>query len=61
MENANMRGHWSGVFTSKGEQTEIEFTEDVTAKKLVMKPFVKAFLKKQQRQYITDLRKALSE
>lgn len=61
MENANMRGHWSGAFTSRGEQTEIEFTEDVSAKKLVMKPFIKAFLKKQQRQYITDLRKALSE
>lgn len=60
MENDNMKGHWSGVFTQKGGQTEIDFTEDVTAKKIFMKPFVKAFLKKQQAQYITDLRKALS-
>ena len=59
MENSNMRGHWTGIFTGRGNQTEITFTEDVTAKKLVMKPFVKAFLKKQQEQYIADLRKAL--
>lgn len=59
MENTNMKGHWTGVFSSQDGQTQIEFTEDVTAKKLVMKPFVKAFLKKQQEQYVSDLRKAL--
>ena len=60
MENDNMKGHWTGVFTKKGEETEIDFTEDVTAKKLFVKPFVKAYLKKQQAQYISDLKKALS-
>lgn len=59
MENSNMVGHWTGVFKGRGGQTEIEFTEDVTAKKLIMKPFVKGFLKKQQEQYVSDLRKAL--
>ena len=59
MENDNMRGHWTGVFTQKGGQTEIEFTEIVAAKKLLMKPFVKAYLKKQQAQYVSDLKKAL--
>lgn len=59
MENDNIKGHWSGVFTAKDGQTEIKFTEDVTAKKLFMKPFVKAYLKKQQSQYIADLQKAL--
>lgn len=59
MENDNMKGHWIGVFTQKGEETEIDFTEDVTAKKMIMKPFVKAYLKKQQTQYISDLKKAL--
>ncbi|MFQ9847271.1 MAG: polyketide cyclase [[Clostridium] leptum] len=59
MENGNMKGHWIGVFTQKGEQTEIDFTEDVTAKKTIMKPFVKAYLKKQQSQYVSDLRKAV--
>lgn len=58
MENDNMKGHWTGIFTSKGKQTEIDFTEDVTAKKKIMKPFVKAFLKKQQSRYVSDLKKA---
>ena len=59
MENSNMKGHWTGIFSSKNGQTEIDFTEDVAAKKLIMKPFVKAFLKKQQEQYVSDLKKAL--
>lgn len=59
MENSNMKGHWTGIFSEADGQTVIDFTEDVTAKKLIMKPFVKAFLKKQQEQYISDLRKAL--
>ena len=59
MENSNMKGHWTGIFTEKDGGVEIDFTEDVTAKKLIMKPFVKAYLKKQQEQYISDLKKAL--
>ena len=59
MENDNMKGHWTGIFTQKDEQTEIDFTEDVVAKKLFMKPFVKGFLKKQQTLYVYDLKKAL--
>lgn len=59
MENSNMKGHWIGVFSDKNGQTEIEFTEDITAKKLIMKPFVKVFLKKQQELYVSDLKKAL--
>ena len=59
MDNSNMRGHWTGLFTERNGQTEIDFTEEVTAKKLIMKPFVKGFLKKQQEQYVSDLRKAL--
>lgn len=59
MENSNMKGHWTGVFVGRDSQTEIIFTEDVTARKLIMRPFVKSFLKKQQKQYISDLRKAI--
>lgn len=59
MENSNMRGHWTGIFSIKNGQTEIEFTEDVTAKKLIMKPFVKSYLKRQQKRYVLDLRKVL--
>ena len=60
MENGNMQGHWTGIFTRDGGETQIDFTEDVTAKKLLLKPFVGAYLKKQQTQYIADLTKALS-
>lgn len=59
MENSNMKGHWTGIFTETDGQTEIDFTEEVTAKKFFMKPFVKSFLKKQQELYVSDLRKAL--
>lgn len=61
MENDTMKGHWTGVFTQKDGQTEVDFTENVIAKKIFMKPFVKAYLKKQQMQYVSDLRKALSQ
>lgn len=59
MENSNMKGHWIGVFTAKGDEVEIDFTECVEAKKLLMKPFVKSYLKKQQTQFVADIRKAL--
>ena len=47
MENSNMR-HWIGVFTALGNKTQIDFTENVIPKNLIMKPFVKSYLKKQQ-------------
>ena len=59
LDNPNIFGHWTGVFTEKDGKTTIEFTENITAKKLFMKPFVKSFLKKQQARYIEDLKKAL--
>ena len=59
IENGNMQGHWTGIFTKKGNSTELDFTEDVTAKKLFLKPFVKGYLKKQQQLYVSDLKKFL--
>lgn len=61
MENDNMKGHWTGIFTEKDEKAEIDFTEEVTAKKMIMKPFVKGYLKKQQLQYVQDLQKEVSD
>lgn len=61
MENSNMKGHWIGIFTDRGNETEIDLTEAVTAKKLFMKPFVKAYLKKQQERFVSDLRKVLEQ
>ena len=59
MENDNMQGHWTGTFFGKDGTTIIEFAENVIAKKLIMKPFVGMYLKKQQEKYIQDLRKVL--
>ncbi len=59
MENSNIKGHWIGIFTDKGNGTEIDFTEWVEAKKRLLKPFVKSYLRKQQAQFVEDIRKAL--
>ena len=61
MENSNMKGHWIGIFISEGDETEIDFTEGVIVKKFFMKPFIKFYLKKQQTQFIIDLKKALEQ
>ena len=61
MENSNIKGHWIGIFISKGTKTQIDFTECVTVKKLIMKPFVKSYLRKQQAQFVMDLKKILDK
>ena len=60
MQNSNISGNWIGVFTDKGNETEIDFTECVEAKKMLMKPFVKSYLKKQQAQFVADIMKNFS-
>lgn len=59
MENSRIRGHWTGLFTAQGTRTQIEFTECVTAKNPLMKPFLKPYLKKQQAQFVQDLKREL--
>lgn len=59
LENENMKGHWTGKFLKHGEKTTLDFTEDVTAKKLFLKPVIGIYLRKQQRQYFADLKKEL--
>ena len=61
MENSNMKGHWTGIFTSKGNKTLIDFTECVTVKKIMMRPFVKPYLRKQQAQFVLDLKRMLEK
>lgn len=59
MENRNMKGHWVGIFTPKKGKTEIEFTENVTVKKIFLRPFIKRYLRRQQALFVADLEKAL--
>lgn len=59
-ENSNMTGHWTGIFTAKDDETEIDFTEQVKVKKWLLKPFVKSYLRKQQTQFVADIMKNFS-
>ncbi|HIT52860.1 MAG TPA: SRPBCC family protein [Candidatus Fimivicinus intestinavium] len=61
MENRNMVGHWSGLFTAVDEGVRVTFTEQVEAKRRWMKPFVPGYLKRQQALYIANLWRKLSE
>ncbi len=59
MENSNMTGHWTGIFDPREQETVIHFTEQLTVKKFYLRPFVRGFLKRQQKLYVEDLKKAL--
>ncbi len=59
MENENMSGHWTGIFSVEDGQVRLDLTETVNAKKIFMKPFVQMYLKKQQELYLKDLQKTL--
>lgn len=59
MDNENIHGHWIGLFSNCNGNTVIDFTENVTVKKLVMKLFSGIYLKKQQAVYLKYLKKAL--
>lgn len=60
MENDNMSGHWKGVFSYTDGITSVDFTETVKAKKLLLKPFMGIYLRKQQAAYVKDLEKELN-
>ena len=59
MENGNMSGSWEGIFESAAGGSRLTCTETVAAKHWWMHPFVPGYLKRQQRLYLNDLRKAL--
>lgn len=61
IKNKNMKGHWIGLFQIDGAGTKVEFTEEVEVANPIMNLFVKPYLKKQQANYVADLRKALGE
>ena len=60
VENTNLRGCWTGLFSERADGTELVFTETVAVKKILMRPFVKSFLKKQQARFMADLEGYLS-
>ena len=60
MDNSNISGHWVGVFSQDGDVTTVTFTEDITAKKWFLKPFVRSYLRKQQEQFMSDLKEKIT-
>ena len=59
LENENIRGSWTGEFADTAEGCTVTFTEEVTVKKAWMRAFAGLYLKRQQRRYLADLKKAL--
>ena len=60
IENENIKGTWVGKFYSHGDKTTLDFTENIVSKKLIFKPFIGSYLRKQQNLYFKDLKKALN-
>lgn len=54
-------GSWVGIFENCEGGTKVTFTEKVQVKNPIMNLFVKGYLKKQQTNYITDLKKFIKE
>ena len=61
LQNRNLRGHWVGTLRESGQGTLLTMTEEVSVANPVMNLFAGAYLKKQQAQYLADLRRALGE
>lgn len=60
IENENIKGTWTGKFYSHGDKTTLDFTENIVSKKFIFKPFLGAYLRKQQKLYFKDLKKELN-
>lgn len=60
IENKNIKGTWVGKFYAEGDKTTLDFTENVVSKKLIFKPFIRLYLKRQQRIYFKDLKVKLN-
>ena len=60
IDNKNIKGTWIGKFYSKGDKTILDFTENVVSKKIIFKPFISLYLKRQQKIYFRDLKAKLN-
>ncbi len=60
IENKNIKGAWVGKFYVEDDKTILDFTETVVSKKLIFKPFISLYLKRQQKIYFRDLKVKLN-
>lgn len=60
MKNTNISGNWIGIFTPlENGRIELDFTEEIEVTNFIMKVFAKPYLRKQQHNYIKDLKQKL--
>nr|WP_122012897.1 SRPBCC family protein [Maliibacterium massiliense] len=60
LENDNMCGTWQGLFTAVQGGTQLDFTEEVTPKRPLLRPVAGLYLRRQQKRYAADLARALA-
>ena len=60
LENDAIKGRWTGIFTDRGGETEIDFTEQITAKRFCPGFLLRLYLKRQQARFVSDLKRALA-
>lgn len=61
MKNDVIQGYWTGKLSEADGKTILEMTEEAYTKKLLLKPVLNRYLKKQQSLFIEDLKRALDE
>lgn len=63
LENENLAGHWTGIFTRIPTGTRVELIEEVTFKKgwVRVVSALAGSLQRMQKAYVRDLQKALSD
>ena len=59
MENGRMSGSGEGIFEASDGGSRLTCAEALTARRRWMRPFVSVYLKRQQKRYLTDLRREL--
>lgn len=60
IDNANIKGCWTGQFFDENGHTRVIFTEKVEAKKFFLRPFLSGYLKRKQSKFVADLEKLLN-
>ena len=61
MKNAAMKGHWTGILEKENGRTKVTLNEEVEVRGFWKNLLAGSYLKKMQRQYVEDLRRALGE
>lgn len=59
MENTDIKGTWVCTFSEEDGRAAVKFTGNIRAKKFYLNPLLKSYMKKHNKRYTQDLKKAL--